>query len=149
MSGPNKYPALLGERENPTSKATFLFGRVGPKQIGDFALRRHFADPALQLNLLQFLKSGTQPPVNAEGPLVDDAAEWQVVEELCDDFSGQRSAFELLIALDVEAVVLRHFLCFVVAADQVNLAGELDFQQKQQRDNLHTVSSPVDVVACN
>lgn len=85
-------------------------------------------------------------PVDAEDVVVDDDAEGEEVEHVCEVVPHTRIPV-FATALRVESVALRHAPAFVVPADQVHSRGVSQFQADEEGDGLNREETAVDVVA--
>mmetsp|Transcript_91951 Transcript_91951/g.233805 ORF Transcript_91951/g.233805 Transcript_91951/m.233805 type:complete len:308 (+) Transcript_91951:258-1181(+) len=119
--------------------------RVRPKQIADEACVRHVRGTHQATDLVHVRDLRGQAAVHAHDLLVDEAADWQAIEDVA----------ELLPELDVvpplaliiETVDAGDGGALVVAAQQEEVLGELRLVAKHQGNCLQRLLAAVDIVA--
>lgn len=127
-------------------KACLSLLGVTPHQVAERTVVRNFLEPVQALDLIDGLDEGGEPAVHREDVGVGDGADGKKVEEVSVQLPHSRAA-ELVLALHVEAVVLRDRPELVVPPYQQDLLRVLQLEQAEQRDGLHAVRAPVHVIA--
>lgn len=91
-------------------------------------------------------REGGFTAVDAEDVVVDDDAEGEEVEHVCEVVPHTRIPV-LATTLRVESVALRHAPAFVVPTDQVHSRGVSQFQADEEGYGFNGEETAVDVVA--
>ena len=119
---------------------------IAPQQIAHRALVRHFLDAVEASNVVEGINAGGEATVKAEDLVVDEGSEWEVIEEISEEFPDVGIAI-LAQALIVEAIDLCDLSRFVVAAEDGDSGGISDLKSYKKGDGLDGVVASVDIVA--
>mmetsp|Transcript_62791 Transcript_62791/g.204939 ORF Transcript_62791/g.204939 Transcript_62791/m.204939 type:complete len:322 (-) Transcript_62791:98-1063(-) len=119
--------------------------RVRPKQIADEARVRHVRGAHQATDLVHVRDLRGQAAVHAHDLLVDEAADWQAIEDVAELLPELDVVAAL--ALVVEAVDSGDRRALVVAAEQEKVLGVLRLVAEHEGDGFQGLFAPVDVIA--
>lgn len=119
---------------------------IRPHEISQWSFVRYFLFPVEQSHLIDGGQVGGESAVEAEDVAVDDGSQRQVVERLIEVFPAVGVAV-FFIDFVQEAVHHCYVSAFVVAAEEVDAVGVLDFEAEEQRYRFDGVVAAVYEIA--
>jgi hypothetical protein len=139
-------PAVASPSWGRTEAALTFFGRVGPHQIAQGSVVRDVLNAIDLSDLIEGIKFWGESSVQAEKLIFDFRCDWKTLKEVCEHFPNEVVPV-FLEAFIIEPVKFVDLTVLVVASEEGDAGGVLDFEQEDVEPGLYAVETAVHIVA--